>query len=188
VKILATVLLILASAVRVLEASPESVPAHAHRISWGIGWDCDSGYRRGGNRCIPVIVPENGILDYSGHGWVCEWGYRRVGNRCIPVIVPENGVLDYSGHGWLCEDGYLKRDTRCIAVSEATDGEIRNLMIAMSITSYPGNCPCPYNADRAGRSCGGRSAYSRPGGYSPLCYESDISDADVHAFRAKYAP
>jgi hypothetical protein len=53
---------------------------------------------------------------------------------------------------------------------------VKQQMIAESLASYPGNCPCPYNSDRAGRSCGGRSAYSRPGGYAPLCYPTDISN------------
>jgi hypothetical protein len=49
-------------------------------------------------------------------------------------------------------------------------------MIQESISQYSGNCPCPYNSMRNGRSCGRRSAYSRPGGKSPLCYENDITD------------
>ncbi len=33
-----------------------------------------------------------------------------------------------------------------------------------------GRCDCPYDLMRNGRLCGGRSAYSRPGGRSPACY------------------
>ena len=68
---------------------------------------------------------------------------------------------------------------------ELTDDEIRDQIIARSIASYSGNCPCPYNTDSAGRRCGGRSAYSRPGGASPLCYRSDISDEAVAEFRGQ---
>jgi hypothetical protein len=57
------------------------------------------------------------------------------------------------------------------------------LLIALSIASYPGRCPCPYFADRAGRSCGGRSAYSRAGGYSVKCYPADISADEIKTFR-----
>ena len=32
-----------------------------------------------------------------------------------------------------------------------------------------GNCPCPDNLDRAGRRCGKRSAFCKPGGESPSC-------------------
>ncbi|MBS7543199.1 SH3 domain-containing protein [Ancylobacter oerskovii] len=35
---------------------------------------------------------------------------------------------------------------------------------------YVGTCDCPYDVMRNGRSCGGRSAYSRPGGRKPKCY------------------
>lgn len=47
-------------------------------------------------------------------------------------------------------------------------------MIKKSIQSYKGNCPCPYNTMKNGRSCGKNSAWSKPGGASPLCYLSDI--------------
>ena len=60
--------------------------------------------------------------------------------------------------------------------------EIRQRIIAESLASYPGNCPCPYNRDRAGRSCGKRSAYSRPGGRSPICYPEDISRQMVEEY------
>lgn len=35
---------------------------------------------------------------------------------------------------------------------------------------YVGVCDCPYDRMRNGRRCGGNSAYSRPGGRSPVCY------------------
>ncbi|RCS22695.1 SH3 domain-containing protein [Phyllobacterium salinisoli] len=35
---------------------------------------------------------------------------------------------------------------------------------------YVGTCDCPYDLMRNGRLCGGRSAYSRPGGRNPVCY------------------
>lgn len=47
-------------------------------------------------------------------------------------------------------------------------------MIRRSIASYSGSCPCPYSRARNGSSCGKRSAWSKPGGASPLCYLSDI--------------
>lgn len=60
---------------------------------------------------------------------------------------------------------------------------IADELIARSIARYPGNCACPYNHDRAGRSCGRRSAYSKPGGEAPLCYPSDVTNAMIEAFR-----
>lgn len=67
----------------------------------------------------------------------------------------------------------------------SADQRDREKMIRESIQNYPGNCPCPFNADRAGRSCGKRSAWSKPGGASPFCYPDDISDADLARWRAR---
>lgn len=67
-----------------------------------------------------------------------------------------------------------------------TDKEVRQLIIRESISSYPGNCPCPYNSARNGSRCGRRSAYSKAGGYSPLCYSSDVSDRMVDQYRQKH--
>ncbi len=69
--------------------------------------------------------------------------------------------------------------------SEKTDAEIKQEIIEASIASYRGTCPCPYNTDRAGRRCGARSAYSRPGGAAPLCYESDVTQKMVDDYRKK---
>jgi hypothetical protein len=68
----------------------------------------------------------------------------------------------------------------------ASDDEVRDLMIAESIAAYPGPCPCPYNVMRNGKSCGGFSAWSKPGGEEPLCFPEDITDAEVEAYRARH--
>lgn len=59
---------------------------------------------------------------------------------------------------------------------------IKAQMIAESIGRYPGTCACPYQSDRAGRRCGKRSAWNRPGGYAPLCFPSDITPDMVREF------
>ena len=64
-----------------------------------------------------------------------------------------------------------------------SDAQIRQAIIQQSIASYPGTCACPYNVARNGSSCGRRSAYSRRGGYAPMCYPGDVSDAAVAAYR-----
>jgi len=66
-----------------------------------------------------------------------------------------------------------------------SDPEIRQAVIRESLASYPGNCPCPYNVDRRGHACGRRSAYSRPGGYSPICYVTDVTPAMVREYRQR---
>ena len=71
------------------------------------------------------------------------------------------------------------------AAPQMSDAEIRQALIRQSIANYSGSCPCPYSTDRAGRQCGGRSAYSRPGGAAPLCYPSDVTAAQVAAYRRR---
>jgi hypothetical protein len=70
------------------------------------------------------------------------------------------------------------------AWADLSDDEIRARLVRQSIAGYPGNCPCPYNVDGAGRSCGKRSAYSKQGGYTPLCYPSDVTEEVVGRYRA----
>lgn len=67
-----------------------------------------------------------------------------------------------------------------------TDAQVRQAIIQESLAGYPGNCPCPYNVDRRGHACGRRSAYSRPGGYAPICYEGDVSPAMIQQYRASH--
>lgn len=69
------------------------------------------------------------------------------------------------------------------ADARKSEAQIRKEIIRQSIARYSGSCPCPYNTDRAGRSYGRRSAYSRPGGESPICYPSDVSAAELRARR-----
>jgi hypothetical protein len=67
-----------------------------------------------------------------------------------------------------------------------TDAQVRKLIIKESIENYQSSgrpCACPYNSARNGSSCGGRSAYSRPGGAAPLCYPKDVSDEMVADWR-----
>ena len=65
-----------------------------------------------------------------------------------------------------------------------SDKEIKQKIIEQSIRSYSGSCACPYSRDRAGRKCGKRSAYSKPGGASPICYESQVTQDMIKDYRA----
>jgi hypothetical protein len=69
------------------------------------------------------------------------------------------------------------------SAAELSDAQIRQALIQQSIGAYAGNCPCPYNVDRAGRQCGRRSAYSKQGGYSPLCYPADVTPEMIARYR-----
>ena len=50
-------------------------------------------------------------------------------------------------------------------------------------TGHP--CACPDDLMRTGRACGGRSAYSRPGGAAPLCYPTDVTPEMIELYRRR---
>ncbi len=80
--------------------------------------------------------------------------------------------------------GSASAQTKTPASPKATtDAAIKQAIIAQSIANYSGSCPCPYSQDRAGRRCGGRSAYSRPGGASPVCFETDVTPKIIADYR-----
>ena len=66
------------------------------------------------------------------------------------------------------------------------DEQIIQNIISESISNYSGNCPCPYNRASNGSSCGKRSAYSKPGGYAPVCYASDVTPAMLSTYKHKH--
>lgn len=71
------------------------------------------------------------------------------------------------------------------AKTPLSDAEVKQQIIRNSIASYPGNCPCPYSVAGNGGSCGKRSAYSKPGGYDPICYPSDVTPEMIRQFRKR---
>jgi hypothetical protein len=73
----------------------------------------------------------------------------------------------------------------CALAEELSDAEVKKILIEQSIRSYSGACPCPYNIMRNGRRCGKNSAYSKPGGAEPLCYDRDVTDEMVETYRRK---
>ena len=70
-------------------------------------------------------------------------------------------------------------------VSNQGQTQTSEQMIKKSIANYPGKCPCPYSIMSNGNKCGKRSAYSKPGGYEPLCYVSDITGEKSKSNTAK---
>jgi hypothetical protein len=49
------------------------------------------------------------------------------------------------------------------------------------------SCACPDDTMRNGRACGSRSAYSRPGSATPLCYPSDVTPVMIESYRQRQA-
>jgi len=69
-----------------------------------------------------------------------------------------------------------------------SDQQVVTEIIQESVAAYLATgrpCACPYNRARNGSSCGGRSAWSRPGGASPKCYPQDVSAAEIAGWRTR---
>lgn len=73
-----------------------------------------------------------------------------------------------------------------LARTPLNDAQIKQKIIAESIAAWPGNCACPFNVARNGSHCGKRSAWSRPGGYSPICYADEVSAQMIETWREKH--
>jgi hypothetical protein len=71
--------------------------------------------------------------------------------------------------------------------ASASDDSIKQAIVQASIASYPSVCACPYSIMRNGRACGGRSAYSRPGGYAPICYPADVTPEMIRQYRVAHS-
>lgn len=74
--------------------------------------------------------------------------------------------------------------------SKLTDIAIMALIIAATVATYKSTgkpCACPADKASNGSSCGGRSAWSRPGGAKPKCFPTDISADMIKAYRATKA-
>ena len=69
--------------------------------------------------------------------------------------------------------------------------KIAALIVATSRASYYARgrpCACPDDMMRNGRRCGGRSAYSRPGGARPLCSLVDVTPEMIAQYRNTGSP
>jgi hypothetical protein len=79
-------------------------------------------------------------------------------------------------------------EARRVSTNEfLTDAAITAIIIAASVAAYKAMgrpCACPEDTMRNGRICGGSSAWSRPGGFKPLCYATDITPAMINAYRS----
>ncbi|SEO18067.1 hypothetical protein [Palleronia pelagia] len=98
-----------------------SVPDNAFLRSSGYEWQCDRGYRRDREACVPIVLPDNAYLtdDTSGFGWTCDRGFTASASDCVPIAIPENGYLTHADYGdeWACERGFFEIDGRCDPVA-----------------------------------------------------------------------
>lgn len=108
--------------------------------------------------------------------WIAGWMAMVVGHALVPAAGAQPGVAaPMQASEAAPKEGKARK--------KLSDTQIRKILIDESIAGYSGNCPCPYSTMSNGRSCGRRSAYSREGGESPLCYAKDVTAGMVQAYR-----
>jgi len=81
-------------------------------------------------------------------------------------------------------------DTKRKVEAVLTAAAIAAIIIQVSRDQYHAGgrpCACPDDTARNGSACGGRSAYSRPGGAAPLCYPTDVTAAMIESYRQRTA-
>ncbi len=95
-----------------------NMPKNASPKSYGIGWECDRGYRADEGRCMPVKIPMNAYATKSSFGrvWNCKRGYARKNDTCAEIEVPEHGYLNSDGDGWRCRRGFVKVENDCAPI------------------------------------------------------------------------
>jgi hypothetical protein len=69
--------------------------------------------------------------------------------------------------------------------SPATDAQIQAILVARSLASFHGDCPCPYSVGRDGQRCGERSVYSRSTSSPLLCHPHDVTPKMIADHRAR---
>jgi hypothetical protein len=114
-----------------------AVPNNATTNRFGIGWTCNSGFKRVGDTCARIEVPPNGKLNYFGTDWECNSGFARVGAICSRIAIPPNGKLNYFGTGWECNSGYKVVSGSCVAMNndEIAQAEARQRAIVAAVAA-----------------------------------------------------
>lgn len=110
-----------------IEAAAQSVPQNATPSPYGAGWQCDRGFFRSGNGCLPVQIPPNAQINALGNGWQCVRGYSRSGDECLVVRVPQNAQLNALGNGWQCNRGFSRSGEGCLQVQIPRNAELNAL-------------------------------------------------------------
>lgn len=81
-------------------------------------------------------------------------------------------------------------NTKTVREQALTDAAVIAIIIAGSVAAYKAMgrpCACPEDVARDGSRCGGRSAWSRAGGYKPLCRIEDVTLPMIQAYRVSKA-
>ncbi len=108
----------------------------------------------------------------------------------VPAVQPPPAVTTPSSVTAVSPDTTPKPESKRKVEAVLTAAAIAAIIVQASRDQYHAGgrpCACPDDTMRNGSSCGGRSAYSRPGGAAPLCYPGDVTAAMIELFRQKQA-
>jgi hypothetical protein len=113
-----------------------------------------------------------------------------VGQSPAPVSTPSSNGPTPSAKAELPDNPARQDDTKRKVEVVLTAAAIAAIIVQASRDQYHAGgrpCACPDDRARNGSACGGRSAYSRPGGAAPLCYPSDVPAAMIADYRQRAA-
>ncbi len=98
-----------------------AVPENAYLEASGKSWVCKRSFRKDGDACERIVLPEHAFLsdDSFGSDWDCERGYKKTANTCEAIRVPEHAYLNSARYGlpWSCERGYVETAGTCKPVT-----------------------------------------------------------------------
>ncbi len=77
-------------------------------------WDCERGFYKNVDNCLPVKTPPNAYLDGGGSRWYCERGFQQLGSTCVALVVPAGAHLDNTGNAWHCDEGLNEERGACV--------------------------------------------------------------------------
>jgi hypothetical protein len=103
--------------------------------------------------------------------------------RDITAAVPPSGARAPTSR-----KPFQSSTTKQDSVLRITDAQISARLVRESRAEYYATghpCACPDDVARNGSRCGGRSAYSRPGGAEPYCYVADVPASEIEAYRQR---
>jgi hypothetical protein len=108
-----------------------------------------------------------------------------------PVAIPSPPTVSApSAKATSTDNNPARLDTRRKIETALTAAAIAAIIVQTSRDQHHAGgrpCACPDDTTRDGRACGGRSAYSRPGGAAPLCYPSDVTVTMIESYRQRQA-
>ena len=87
----------------------DALAAPRHSINLGNTWMCQNGYKKVGEACQKINVPDNAVA--VDDKWMCKNGYKKIENSCKKMFVPENAIA--VGDIWMCRHGFKKIGNGC---------------------------------------------------------------------------